>query len=125
MFRLAYSCCHPSICIFASLSSSSAKHVKFCAMFSSSTKTPEQRNLVHMAAFIHMEVLSAQDERPTFVTLNNITRKTFFFLFLGSLCTAPLPLPSVNIGEGAPSPIFAERMRGVGGGGVFLYTGYF
>ena len=84
-------------------------------MFSSSTKTPEQRNLVHVAAFFDMEVLS----------IISLERHFFFLslLFLGSLCTDPPPppsLPSVKIGEGASSPIFTERR----GEEFFLYTGY-
>ena len=63
--------------------------MKFCAMFSSSTKTPEQRNLVHVAAFFDMEVLS----------IISLERHFFFLslLFLGSLCTdPPPPFPSLS-----------------------------
>ena len=120
MFSLAYSCCHPSICIFASLSSSSTssaivsfQNVKFCAMFSSSTKTPEQRNLVHVAAFSDMEVLS----------IISLGRHFFFLslLFLGSLCTDPLPPPSLSK-KSEKGPLLRFLLRG---GGILSVHGLF
>ena len=75
-------------------------------MFSSSTKTPEQRNLVHVAAFFDMEVLS----------IVSLERHFFFLslLFLGSLCTdppPPFPFPQYKSEKG---PLLRFLLRGGG-----------